>query len=285
MNGFVILNKKSGISSFSAISVFKKKFNIEKCGHMGTLDPLAGGVLVVGTGKAVRLFDYLLAKEKMYIAQFKFGEQTDTLDTTGTVTATDNKIIMERDILNILSEFKGNIKQTPPAYSAKSINGVRAYKLARKNIEVSLPEKEVFIKEIKLLSSDGENLFTFEITCGGGTYIRSIARDMGNKLSTYAVMSKLTRTRAGAFKIEDAIAEEDYENIKNIENVLIKCENVIDYKEIRLNNIKKTLLDGIKVNCNAENGNYKVFDGGEFLGIGETANGRLKIKVWLNENN
>ena len=180
--GFFNVNKPSGITSSTVVNKLKWLTGVP-CGHMGTLDPLASGVLPVGVGNATRLFDYFLEKEKEYIAEFTFGVDSDTLDSTGNLIC-GGHVPNEREIEIVLPTFFGDIMQVPPKYSAKNVNGQRGYDLARAGVEFTLPPKQVRIDGIELLgkSKDKENTFLFKIRCGGGTYIRSLARDIANAL-------------------------------------------------------------------------------------------------------
>lgn len=171
MKGFINLIKPQGMSSAYAVGAVKKKFNIP-CGHMGTLDPMASGVLPVGLGKASRLFQYLLDKEKVYVARFKFGYSTDTLDVTGKTELDGGNIPTLDEINAVLPNFIGEIDQIPPKYSAKCIDGKRGYELARKGVEFELAPKKVCILDAKCLGQTAEDEFSFEFRCKGGTYIR-----------------------------------------------------------------------------------------------------------------
>ena len=204
MIGFVNVNKPSGLGSSKVVSVLKKHFNIKKIGHMGTLDPLAEGVLPIAIGKATRMFDYMLEKNKTYIAQFTFGKTTDTLDSDGQVTETTTIIPTKNKILSILPKLIGRISQIPPQYSAKKVNGKCAYDFARNGEKVELSPKEIEIYDIKLLNQINNTTFEFEIECSGGTYIRSIARDMADLLNSKAYMSKLIRTKSGKFELNNS---------------------------------------------------------------------------------
>ncbi|MDE6373242.1 MAG: tRNA pseudouridine(55) synthase TruB, partial [Clostridia bacterium] len=172
MTGFVNVNKAAGGSSTKEVAIIKRLTHTP-CGHMGTLDPMADGVLPVAIGNAARLFDYFLTKEKTYIATFIFGEDYDTLDTTGAVTAGGGRIPSAAEIAAVIPKLTGEVMQIPPKYSAKNVNGRRGYELARRGVEFDLPPKKVVIKSIKLLEAVGNNGYGFEIICGGGTYIRS----------------------------------------------------------------------------------------------------------------
>ena len=161
MNGFINLYKPSGITSAYALNIIKKKFRGVKLGHMGTLDPLACGILPIAFGKSTRLFDFLLEKEKIYNAVFEFSYETDTLDVTGTITKSGGKIPTKEEILSVLPKLIGEVDQVPPSYSAKNVNGKRSYELARKGISVELPSKKVVIHNIELVKEVKNGSFLF----------------------------------------------------------------------------------------------------------------------------
>ena len=202
--GFFNVDKPSGIVSSTVVNKLKWLSGVP-CGHMGTLDPLASGVLPVGVGNAARLFDYFLEKEKEYIAEFTFGVDSDTLDSTGTLVH-GGYVPDEREIEEVLPRFFGDIMQVPPKYSAKNVNGRRGYELARAGITFELAPKKVHIYGMELLGkAETENAYCIKIRCGGGTYIRSLARDIAAELGTKAVMSSLRRTQSGVFTLEKSI--------------------------------------------------------------------------------
>ena len=169
--GIIPVNKPKGWTSFDVVNKLKYKLKPLKVGHLGTLDPMATGVLLVTVGKATKLFDLMQEKKKTYVATFEFGYETDTLDATGDVQEKSEKIPSLDEIMNVLPKFVGEIDQIPPKYSAKSVNGVRAYDLARQNIDFELKPKKVKIYNIKFLSFES-GLLKLEIECGAGTYIR-----------------------------------------------------------------------------------------------------------------
>lgn len=229
--GFLNVDKPSGMTSSAVVNRIKRLTGLP-CGHMGTLDPLASGVLPVGIGNATRLFEYFLNKQKEYIAEFTFGADSDTLDSTGELVR-GGRIPTAEEIERILPDFEGEIMQVPPKYSAKNVGGRRGYDLARAGIEFELEPKKVRIDEVALLGGEGD-VFRFRIRCGGGTYIRSLARDIAGKLGTKAVMSGLRRTKSGYFKIEEAVPFDALAG-ENIEELLIPTESVLPYETIVLN--------------------------------------------------
>lgn len=281
MTGFINVNKQQNISSAAEVGKIKRLVQTP-CGHMGTLDPMAQGVLPVAIGNAARLFDYFLGKEKVYVATFCFGYVSDTLDTTGNCEKVSAKIPSENEIKEILPEFIGNIEQIPPKYSAKSINGKRGYQLARAGVDFELKPKTVRIDSVKCLGQSGESCYDFEIRCGGGTYIRSLARDIAQRLETSAVMSALTRTKSGPFTMDSAVRTCDL-NAENIQSYLINTQDVLSFDEIHPSAGEcRKLFNGLTVYCDGKDGIYKIFNAdGAFYGIAEINGGVLKVKTKL----
>lgn len=280
MTGFVVVDKAAGASSAREVNIIKK-LTKTPCGHMGTLDPMATGVLPIAIGNAARLFDYFLEKRKTYKAVFRFGVDSDTLDTTGELRENAGRIPDRREIEEVLTEFIGEIDQLPPKYSAKNVAGKRAYELARSGVEFELPRKRVNIYSIKLLSEE-EDGYGFEIECGGGTYIRSIARDIAEKLGTVAVMSSLIRTKSGCFGLESAVKTEKL-TAENIGQYIIPTQNVLPYDSINpTEKDAKRLFNGLSVQCDLSDGIYKLFHtDGSFYGLGEAKHNTLKVRTKL----
>lgn len=281
MTGFINVNKAAGASSAKEVAIIKRLTHTP-CGHMGTLDPMADGVLPVAVGNAARLFDYFLQKKKTYVATFRFGESFDTLDTTGSVIKSGGRVPGRQEILSVIPSLVGEIMQVPPLYSAKNVNGKRGYELARSGVKFELPPKKVTIEEIKLLKAQNESEYVFEIECGSGTYIRSIARDMAEQLGTYAAMSALTRTKSGVFTIENSVFTSDL-TADNIFNYLIPCDSVLPYESIYLKgNDAKKVFNGVPVPCGYGDGDYKLYNEEcNFYGIASVRGGVLKVRTKL----
>lgn len=285
MNGFINIIKPKGLSSAKAVAIVKRKLHTP-CGHMGTLDPMASGVLPIGVGQTSRLFDYLLDKKKTYVATFKFGVLTDTLDTTGAVTDRCVKIPSEEEIELNLPKFIGDISQIPPKYSAKCVGGAKSYTLARRGVEYDLPPKTVTVLSFRLIKRVTSDEFEFEIVCKGGTYIRSLARDLGYAVGSLAVMSALDRTESGVFDYKNGVTLKEFEDSEVPESYLIKSDlAVLSYPALVLSDYQATrLINGIKEKYGFESGLYRVYKGEEFWGVGEVSDGILKIKAYVREN-
>ncbi|MBR5900656.1 MAG: tRNA pseudouridine(55) synthase TruB [Clostridia bacterium] len=281
MKGFINLIKPSNMSSAYAVGVVKKKFHLP-CGHMGTLDPMASGVLPVGIDKTCRLFPYLLDKVKIYNATFEFGYTTDTLDVTGETTGTTDIIPTREQIETVLPFFTGEIEQMPPKYSAKCINGKRGYQLARAGVEFELQPKKVTVLSIKCTGQVAPNAFTFEISCTGGTYIRSLARDIGEKCNSLGVMSKLERAQSGIFNLSNGVTVEELKNSDNPEKYLIAPEDSVSFPKAILTNEQATrILNGLFDDLGYADGFYRVYNQEEFWGVGQAINGVLRIKAYV----
>lgn len=279
--GFINIDKSSGVTSSAIVNRIKWLSGVP-CGHMGTLDPLASGALPVGVGNATRLFDYFLEKQKTYIAEFTFGETSDTLDCTGEIVK-GGEVPSEKEILSVLPNFIGEIDQIPPKYSAKNVNGKRGYDLARAGIEFELPPKRILVHGIDLLekSSEKENAYIFKIVCGGGTYIRSLARDIALACGTQGLMSALRRTQSGIFTVENAISIEELTE-ENISEKVILTEDVLPYPTLTLDSPRAyKIFDGVAIETGANDGLYKFYKDDGFYGIAEVKNGKAKIKTKL----
>ena len=281
MTGFIVVDKVIGASSAREVSIIKRLTNTP-CGHLGTLDPMASGVLPIAIGNAARLFDYFLNKKKVYKAEFVFGMDSDTLDTTGEILSSGGYIPKSEEIERVIPDLCGEVMQIPPKYSAKNIGGKRGYQLARAGVEFELPPKKVNIYDIKLKDRVSENCYSFEIECGGGTYIRSIARDMGKMLGTCAIMSSLKRTQSGCFTLKNAVKTESL-TAENIKNQIIATESVLDYESIHPSEKEaKRLFNGLTVQSSLPDGIYKIFyTDGSFYGLAEVKNKNLKVRTKL----
>ena len=215
MNGVINIFKNKGMTSFDVVRIVKKIANTKKVGHTGTLDPEASGVLPICIGKGTKIIDYIMSSDKSYYVKFKLGIETTTYDLEG-------EIISEKDISSLNSEmilkeignFKGEYMQIPPMYSALKKNGVRLYDLARQGIEIEREGRKVNIIDIKNINIELPYV-SMEVTCSKGTYIRSLIRDICEKLSVCGCMEELTRTRVSYFNIKDSLSLSQVEALVN----------------------------------------------------------------------
>ncbi len=202
--GILLVNKPKGKTSFSLVSALRRMYGIQKIGHAGTLDPFATGVMIMLVGKEyTRLSDRFLNQDKEYIATLRLGIRTDSFDCEGQVESSSDLVPTEQEILNVIPRFQGKILQTPPMFSAKKVQGKKLYELARKGISIEREAKEVELT-IRILSYEYPYL-SLHVQCSKGTYIRSLADDIGLALGCGAHLSDLTRTRCGPFHIGDCV--------------------------------------------------------------------------------
>jgi tRNA pseudouridine55 synthase len=205
----LLLNKPLGWTSFDVVNKLRYKLKIKKIGHAGTLDPLATGLLIICTSKMTKRIEEFMGLEKEYTGTFVIGQTTPSYDLETEVTQPVNiSSVTEESILNAVKALTGTISQLPPAHSAIKIGGKRAYKFARQGKEVELQPREVEVKEFEI-TSVALPMIAFRIVCSKGTYIRSLARDLGESLGVGAYLSQLCRTRIGTFKLEDALTVDD----------------------------------------------------------------------------
>lgn len=241
-NGLIIIDKPKDYTSRDIVNIIEKHFDTPKVGHAGTLDPLATGILIIATGTALKALEFITDDIKEYIATVKMGILTDTLDVTGNIIKEDKNINIDKSTLEqTLKTFVGKYDQEVPLYSSVRVNGKRLYSYARGKESVELPKREIEIYDIELLSLENDE-FTFRATVSKGTYIRSLIRDIGDKLNILCTMKELRRTRQGEFTLDDAITLEDLhnDNIKyhSIEKALtnIKFITADAYLENRIKN-------------------------------------------------
>lgn len=239
MNGVLIVNKPKGLTSRDVVNIICKKFNTKKVGHTGTLDPIAGGVLVVPIGRALKISELLLANTKEYIAKVILGYETDMLDVTGKETKRNKPTCTKEDIERALLSFIGKQDQEVPMYSAVKVGGKKLYEYARSGIEVQVPTKTIEIYSLELVGDISflEDTIEFSIKCkvSKGTYIRSLIRDIAYRLGTYGTMKELLRTKVGPFSIDESNTIEEIEN---------NNYNLLSIKEA-LPHIKITKVDDI----------------------------------------
>lgn len=239
MFGFLNIYKPKGKTSHDVVAILRRITKVKQIGHTGTLDPFAEGVLPICIGKATRLIEYL-KDDKAYVATVQFGSATDTYDLEGETTKTSDLIPSLDEIEAKLDDFRGEIEQTPPIYSAIKVNGKKLYEYARAGEQVEVKTRKVCISELKLLEYN-QKAKTLElyIACSKGTYIRSIANDLGEKLGCFGHLIKLVRVQAGDFVVEDAIKLEDLQTKEDVEKQLIYPLQKLNYQTYSLDEIEK----------------------------------------------
>lgn len=230
MTGVIVINKEQKFTSFDVVAIMRGITKEKKIGHTGTLDPMATGVLPILLGRATKACDLLPNSDKSYVAEFKLGVKTDTGDIWGTVKEEKFSTVTKEDVEKTLENFRGDIFQIPPMYSAVSVNGQRLYDLARKGIEVEREKRAVHISKLELISFDGE-VGKLEISCSKGTYIRTLIEDIFETLGSLATMTSLVRTHACGFSVEQAMTLKELEaTLKDgkLEEVLNPVENLFE---------------------------------------------------------
>ncbi len=285
MNGFVLINKPSGLTSFKVTGSVKRKSGEKRCGHAGTLDPLATGVLPVMIGRATRLIDLIDDNRKTYIASLVLGLTTDTLDCDGQVLVDQPVCVTQSQIENALKKFEGEITQIPPMYSALSKDGVKLYELARQGIEVERKPRKATVYKIELLEFDGKDQAKILVECSKGTYIRTIIDDLGVSLGCGAFMNELERVKASGFDILQCISLDEFLNKDIFETIIPADKAVLSFPEVNVtqNQAKRfkngNELDLKRVKIKENSLYYRVYCEKEFLGIGEIKGDTIKPKV------
>lgn len=279
--GFLNVYKPKGMTSFDVVAILRKVTKIRQIGHTGTLDPFAVGVLPICIGKSTRLIEYL-NDDKEYLATVQFGSDTDTYDLEGQVIRTYDKKITKEEVENILKSFEGEIEQIPPIYSAIKVNGKKLYEYARNGQEVEIKPRKVFISKIELKDFD-TNLQQAKILvdCSKGTYIRSIAFDLGRKMNCGGHLVALERTKAGMFLKKDSTKLEDIKTLEDVENLLINPVEVLDYPKINLTDIEKEKVShgmSIANNSGQNSGVVILVYGGKIYAIGIAQESKISIK-------
>ena len=280
MNGFINVLKPVGATASDIVVCIKHILHEKKVGHLGTLDPGASGVLPVAVGQGTKLFNYLTNKVKYYRAFFTFGKTTDTLDSYGQVVESVGKTPTAEQLTSALKSFVGDIQQVPPAYSAISVDGVRAYKLARNGEAVEIRSRSVHIYEISLIEQHSADIFVVDIKCSGGTYIRSLARDIACACGTVGYMSGLIRLQSGCFDIESAYTLDEIRELKEkcLLDIMFPLKDVEDY--VIADELFDDLNNGRAVRVKFD-GYRKIYCNGVFFGLGKSVNGRLDLEYYL----
>ena len=230
MSGFIFLDKPNGITSFTAVNRVRRITGVKKAGHTGTLDPMATGVLPIMLGGATRFAQYLPVHDKSYRAKILLGTVTDTLDITGEILEEREVNVTDAELLSAVMSFKGNIKQLPPMYSAVSKDGVRLYKLARQGIEIEREARDVTIYDISIAEPLKDREFVIDVSCSAGTYIRSLANDIGEKLGCGATISELRRTSANSITVDRTVTLEELKKITadgKLSEIIAPCDEML----------------------------------------------------------
>ena len=274
INGFLLVNKDPGITSSRVVQIVKKKFQLKKVGHLGTLDPMATGLLIIAINRATKFASLLLQSEKSYRAEVTLGIQTDTDDAEGEAISSKKVDITELEIKETLLTFLGASYQLPPDYSALKYKGKPMYKYARDGIKVEKTERKIFIKNIQNILIEIPKV-SFDISCSKGTYIRSIARDLGARLGCGAHLSGLIRTSQEKFMLSDACSLDDI----NLEGLISLEKAFEDLDFIKLNEKdSKAFIHGRSIEIDFDHTNLlRVYDSAnQFIAIGKNSSKGFK---------
>lgn len=279
--GFLNIYKPKGLTSHDVVARLRKITKVRQIGHTGTLDPFATGVLPICIGKATRLIEYL-DDDKEYLATVQFGKNTTTYDLEGEITATFDKKVTEEDVKNALKDFEGEISQIPPIYSAIKVNGKKLYDYARQGQDIEIKPRKVTISKIELKEFDKTSQSAkITVACSKGTYIRSIAYDLGAKLGCGGYLTALERTKAGKFQVNTAIKLEDLTEVSQIVENLI---NPLDMLNIPIHNLseneRKRVSHGMSI-CNSDFPDSDIVIlsyGGRIYAIGKVEQNKILVK-------
>lgn len=289
MTGIICLDKPRDMTSFMAVKKASRLLGVKKAGHTGTLDPMATGVLVVMLGYSTRFIELLPEHKKSYTARVKLGITTDTLDITGKILSESPVNVTKEQLLSVTENFKGEILQTPPMYSALKKDGERLYDLARKGIEIEREQRKITIEKLEIYDFNGIE-FSMDVTCSAGTYIRSLCDDIGAKLGCGAVMTELRRTSANGFSIENSVTLEELEKLVSeirTDEVVTSVETaLISYPEITVTNPQANrfhnggALDYARLHGDYPVGIYRVYSPQrKLLGLGEIKEEKSDLSV------
>ena len=287
MDGIVTILKPPGMTSSNVVFDVRKIFSEKRAGHLGTLDPAAAGVLPVCLGRATRLFDILVDKDKEYVFEIAFGTQTDTQDAYGAVLARDERIVEQSELMRILPEFIGDQVQAASIYSALKVDGKKMYDLARAGETIEPRLREISVHELELIEQTAPNRFLLRAVCSRGTYVRSLCESIAEKLGTIGYVPVLLRTRSGPFVSEHALTIAELDAAKSagtLDQTLTSCEDAMAFlPELRLP-ADRTIptKNGLETHVRGEaDGLVRVYGDGVFLGIGEIKHERFRLTIHL----
>ena len=287
MDGVVNFLKPPGMTSSDAVLDLRRLFGERRAGHLGTLDPAAAGVLPVCFGRATRLFDLLVDKDKEYLFEVAFGTQTDTQDACGTVTARDDRRVETDELLQILPEFIGGQMQTASIYSALKVDGKKMYDLARAGKAIEPRTREICVHELELIEQTAQNRFLLRAVCSRGTYVRALCESLAQRLGTIGYVPILLRTRSGPFVSEHALTIPEFDAAKaagTLDQTLTSCEDAMAFlPELRLP-AGRTIptKNGLETHVRGEaDGLVRAYGDGMFLGIGEIKQERFRLTIHL----
>ena len=286
MDGVVVLLKPPGMTSSNAVYDVRRIFSEKRAGHLGTLDPGAAGVLPICIGRATRLFDYLVDKQKSYICEIAFGAATDTQDVFGAVVERSDKVISPEALVAVLPGFVGVQQQEASVYSALKVGGKKMYDIARAGGEVVPKTREITISELEMTARTGVNRYLLRLTCSRGTYVRSLCADIGKRLNTCAHMSFLLRTASGPFSLEQANSVPELEALRErgaLASAVVSCEEALAFlPAVTLSSERRrAAVNALETFVPGQaDGPVRLYCDG-FLGIGDVRGGQCKLAVHL----
>ncbi len=295
MDGLVLINKNRGLTSHEIVKRVKNILELKKAGHFGTLDPMAEGLLLVGMGNATKLFDFFIKRKKVYSGIMRFGYSTTTYDSEGDMVGEEKDVdLYKSDLETIIQGFIGKIDQIPPKYSAKKFKGKPLYKYARNDIDVKIESRKVEIFSLKYKIIDKKNLW-FKAVTSSGTYIRSLAFDIGERVGSGAFLKELQREKIGEFDVDNAVTLDELEIVKREKNPtksIIPIESLLpEFPRITVGlNGKTRVINGapissddiLEVSSGSSSENYRIFDDdGNFLAIAKKDGILMEFKPFL----
>lgn len=283
MFGFLNVYKPQGKTSHDVVAILRRITKIKQIGHAGTLDPFAEGVLPICIGKSTRLIEYL-NDDKAYIGTVKLGESTTTYDTEGEVLKSSEKRVKLQEVELALEQFRGEILQLPPIYSAIKVNGKKLYEYARKGEEVKIEPRKVNISKLEVVSFDEEKqLLEIYVECSKGTYIRSIANDLGEVLGCYGHLIKLVRTKAGKFDLDKTVKLDELQTEEDVQAKLIYPLEYLDYPNYELNESEfEKVSHGMGFSAKINDGLVTLVANNKLVAIAQVEHQKVKIsKVFI----
>lgn len=283
MFGFLNIYKPKGKTSHDVVAILRRVTKVKQIGHTGTLDPFAEGVLPICIGKATRLIEYL-DDNKAYIGTVQLGKSTTTYDTEGEVVNISDKKVTLQEIEKVLPKFQGEIEQLPPIYSAIKVNGKKLYEYARNGEDVEIKPRGVNIYKLEVVNFDKKNqTLELHIECSKGTYIRSIAHDIGEDLGCFGHLIKLVRIKAGQFEVNEAIKLDTLETVEQVRQNLIYPLEYLNYPKYELNKTEKEKVShGMGLEITAQDGVVVLTHQNEFIAVAKVENNKAKMqKVFI----
>ena len=290
--GIIVMYKPQDWTSFDVIAKARGIMGTRKLGHAGTLDPMATGVLPIFIGRATKAVDMQIIKDKEYIATFKLGLNTDTGDITGEVIKERQVTATKDDVLNEMENFKGEIQQYPPMYSAVKVNGQPLYKLARQGVTVERKPRKAIIHQLVMTESDeANNTYTIRVVCSEGTYIRTLVEDMGENLGCGAVLTSLSRTKACGYTLDQTITLEQLQQARDtdtIDSLIAPVDSVFMHLDaIDLSDeLAKRAINGARSRISKPDGDYRAYHNGLFIAVVNVTDKKMSVvKLFVDKEN